>query len=244
MDHIDTLSKQTQTVLTREETTYGLARALRSLLREVASYRNHERGLSEFPDFEARVAREAPIYLQIGGGGHAMDGFFNIDIVPPADLLWDIREGIPVADGAADFVFSEHFLEHIDYPHSAKLYAAETYRILRSGGRAVTGVPDAKKIVDGYVNQDGTTFNEYLRRWYSRRSGLQHFNTYADLVNYVFRDQEDVEEYTPHLWAYDYVKLSSLFVEAGFPEVEPWSFDSLLALPKRRWGSTYVIATK
>lgn len=78
-----------------------------------------------------------PAKIQIGGGTHRIDGFFNIDAVPPADLLWDIREGIPLQDDSASEIFSEHFLEHIDYPRSAKHYAREAYRVLVPGGRII-----------------------------------------------------------------------------------------------------------
>ncbi|MFK4148525.1 hypothetical protein [Streptomyces sp. NPDC004065] len=83
-----------------------------------------------------------------------------------------------------------------------------------------------------------------IRRWYAKRDGLSDINTRLDLVNLVFRDQDDDPTYTPHLWAYDHDKLVQLFTEAGFTAVEPWTFDSTMANPKRQWGSVYVIATK
>jgi hypothetical protein len=48
-----------------------------------------------------------------------------------------------VDDDSADEIFSEHFLEHIDYPHSAKYYVRNAHRVLVQGGRIITGVPDA-----------------------------------------------------------------------------------------------------
>ncbi|GLX21731.1 hypothetical protein [Streptomyces lavendulae] len=37
--------------------------------------------------------------------------------------------GIPLADASSETVFSEHFLEHIDYPRSAKSYARWAHRV-------------------------------------------------------------------------------------------------------------------
>ena len=83
-----------------------------------------------------------------------------------------------------------------------------------------------------------------IERWYSKRDCLDDINTYLDLINYVFRDQDDDPTYTPHCWAYDYEKLVNLFTEAGFETVEPWVFDPSLANPKRQWASVYVVAAK
>ena len=69
-------------------------------------------------------------------------------------------------------------------------------------------------------------------------------NTYLDLINYVFRDQDDDPVYNPHYWAYDHDKLVQLFTEAGFRTVEPWPFDPAMANPKRQWGSVYVSAVR
>jgi len=221
--------------------THGLARVLRNVLKELGHCRNHQASLRRWPD--GRISPPAS-QVQIGGGSHRIDGFFNIDLVPPADLIWDVREGIPLPDASAEFVFSEHFLEHIDYPRSAKRYASEVHRILKPGGQAVTGVPDAEFILSGHHNRDQRTFDQMCERWYGNRDCLDDINTYLDLVNYVFRDQDDDATYNPHYWAYDQQKLAAMFAGAGFSRVEPWTFDPVIANPKRQWGSIYVAATK
>lgn len=86
--------------------------------------------------------------------------------------------------------------------------------------------------------------DELVERWYAKRDCLGDINTYLDLINYVFRDQDDDPTYTPHHWAYDHEKLTQLFTDAGFRSVEPWPFDPAVANPKRQWGSVYVVAIK
>ena len=49
--------------------------------------------------------------LQIGGGKHYLSGFINLDIFPPADIVWDCRYGLPFSKERFKFVFSEHFFE-------------------------------------------------------------------------------------------------------------------------------------
>jgi SAM-dependent methyltransferase len=239
-EQIATLLDQIDRALGSPATAHGLARTLRAAAKEVELHRQHRASVAALPD---GVLHPSPAKVQIGGGGHRIEGFFNIDIVPPADLLWDVREGIPLPDDSAEEVFSEHFLEHIDYPRSAKTYAREAFRVLAPGGRLVTGVPDASFVLSRYPAVPEQSA-EMIERWYAKRECRGDINTYLDLINYVFRDQDDDPTYNPHYWAYDREKLVQLFSEAGFKTVEPWTFDPTMANPKRQWASVYVIATK
>jgi predicted SAM-dependent methyltransferase len=234
------LSEAVEILLEDSTTTHGLARSLRTVAKELKIHRHHRASLSDRPD--RRVA-ERPENVQIGGGTRRIPGFYNIDAVPPAELVWDVREGIPLHDATVELLFSEHFLEHIDYPRSAKYYAREAYRVLSPGGKVITGVPDAAYVLSRYPAPPEQA-NLMISRWYANRNCLGDFNTFLDLINYVFRDQDDDPKYTPHLWAYDAEKLTELFSAAGFATVEPWPFDPRLAAPERRWASVYVVATK
>lgn len=148
---------------------------------------------------------------------------------------WDVREGIPLHDDTVELIFSEHFLEHIDYPRSVKHYVREAHRVLTQDGKIITGVPDAAFALSQYPGPLNPA-DEMVERWYAKRDCRRDINTQLDLVNLVFRDQDDDPKYTPHFWAYDYEKLVQLFTEAGFATVEPWTFDAKIAKPKRRWG--------
>lgn len=235
---LDRLTPHIDEMLSTSTITHGMRRALRALGREVEVFRAH---------MTARATLPAPITaqrVQIGGGSNLLAGFTNIDIMPPADVIFDVREGLPVADSGTELIFAEHFLEHIDYPVSVKKVIAECYRVLEPGGQLVLGVPDARMVIDGYTKDDLVLRERMMEDWYSRRDGQDHFNTYLDLVNYVFRDQDDSDRYTPHLWAYDLGKLVSLCTEAGFRSVKPWPHDPTIANPDRAWGSVYTVAFK
>lgn len=237
---ITALLAQLDQALDSPVTTHGLARTLRAAAKEVELHRRHRASFAALPD---GVLKPTPTKVQIGGGGHRIEGFFNIDIVPPADLLWDVREGVPLADASVETIFSEHFLEHIDYPRSAKYYAREAHRVLAPGGQLITGVPDAAFALNQYLAPLERAL-EMIERWYAKRQCRADINTCLDLINYVFRDQDDDPTYNPHYWAYDHEKLVQLFTEAGFRAVEPWTFDPTMANPKRQWASVYVIAAK
>ncbi|MFD7538136.1 class I SAM-dependent methyltransferase [Streptomyces sp. NPDC059819] len=240
MPSVDLLGEQIASLLDDPATSHGLARGLRAAAREIELHRYHHTSRRAWPN--GRID-DKPAKVQIGGGAHRIDNFFNIDAIPPADLLWDVREGIPLHGNTVQTLFSEHFLEHIDYPRSAKQYAIEAHRVLAPGGQIITGVPDAAFALSRYPGFLDTSA-EMIERWYAKRTCLGDINTQLDLVNLVFRDQDDDPKYTQHLWAYDHEKLVQLFTEAGFTTVEPWTFDPTMANPKRRWGSVYVIATK
>lgn len=220
---------------------HGLNIALRNLIKELRVYNNHFSGIKALNNSKINLNTER---IQVGGGSHYLEGFVNIDIFPPADIICDVREGLPLDNECSSYVFSEHFLEHLDYPISSKKFIDECFRVLKRKGKIVVGVPDSGLMVDRYVNRDKTFFDEMISGWYKNRDCLKHFNTYVDLLNYHFRDQADDPKYNPHYWAYDYEKLKSLMEEAGFVNVNMWKFDKKIANPKREWGSIYVISEK
>jgi predicted SAM-dependent methyltransferase len=217
--------------------THGLGRSLRSLKKELSAYWSHNGTAKHY--HQGKVEK-----VQIGGGKHQLQGFLNIDIFEPADLVFDLREGIPLNDCATKLIFSEHFMEHIDYPISVKKFVNECYRILETDGQLIIGVPDTRKVLEGYIKNDKQLMDEYLAKWYKNRDCLGHFNTYIDLVNYHMRDQDDSNKYNPHFWGYDFEKLDNLLINAGFSSVHPWEFDLNIANPKREFGSVYVLAKK
>lgn len=235
------LEKKIKIFSNDKEITHGLARAARRLLKELRVYQDHIKGIEHWKRKEQKTDIKK---IQVGGGKHYLKGFFNIDIVPPADLVCDVREGLPLRSGCAEFIFAEHFLEHVDYPISVKKFVRECFRVLEKKGKLVVGVPDSKLAIKSYLKKDQTFYKRAINAWYLKRNCLAHFNTYLDLINYHLRDQDDDEEYTPHFWAYDFEKLKSLLKNAGFLRVEKWKFDSAIANPERKWGSCYVMATK
>lgn len=225
----------------RRNHSHGLNIALRHLIKEVKIYNNHLSGMKALDGSTRHLNTEK---IQVGGGNHYLEGFLNIDAFPPADIICDVREGLPLRDECSDYIFSEHFLEHLDYPVSSKNFFNDCFRALRSKGKIVVGVPDSSLIVNKYFNKDKAFYRKMIKEWYKNRDCLGHINTYIDLLNYHFRDQADNLKYNQHYWGYDYEKLKSLMENAGFVNVKKWKFDNKIASPKRKWGSLYVISEK
>lgn len=81
---------------------------------------------------------------------------------PAAATAADLRRGdatcLEFADGAFDFVYSYHVLEHI--PDYAKALA-EMQRVLAKGGGYLIGTPNRRRLV-GYLGSSGVSFREKL----------------------------------------------------------------------------------
>lgn len=240
-ERVSQLQEEVRDLLENYEVTHGLGRVLRLLAKESALCQNHIQGIEDWNKNRDKFSTDK---IQIGGGKHTLEGYLNIDIVPPADLVCDLREGIPLDNECSEFIFTEHFFEHVDYPKSSKKIISEFFRILKPGGQIVLGVPDTELVAKNYVSKNMEYYDLALSTWYKNRDCLNDFNTYVDLLNYHMRDQDDDEKYNPHYWGYDFEKLESLFKNAGFSDIKKWDFDPTIANPKREWGSIYVIATK
>jgi predicted SAM-dependent methyltransferase len=122
--------------------------------------------------------------VHLGCGARARAGWFNIDCAsfPGVNLLWDIRHRLPLADGIADCVYSEHVLEHFEYEDAIRLLR-EVHRILRIGGVFRIGVPNAAIYLRAYVSGDEAFFT------YTRHLGgaIRPLRLPIDVVNQMFR---------------------------------------------------------
>ncbi|MEU3430523.1 hypothetical protein [Streptomyces gardneri] len=76
-------------------------------------------------------------------------------------------------------------------------------------------MPNAAFVLCRYP-ADPEDAREVIKRWYTKRACREDINTYLDLINYVFRDQDDHVTYAPHHWAQVLDKIRQLFAEAGF----------------------------
>lgn len=66
-----------------------------------------------------------PLRLNIGCGYRARDGWVNIDLTSfsDANLVWDIKDGLPFKNDSVDEVYASHIMEHIT--------AEEVIRLMR-----------------------------------------------------------------------------------------------------------------
>lgn len=182
--------------------------------------------------------------LQVGGGPRLLEGYLNMDIFEPADIVWDVRTGIPFEDNRFDEIFCEHFFEHMDFPKSANFFLNESFRVLKKGGVLKIVVPDCGMPIEKYVEKDKKYFKKIVDLCYGKRLSTMNINSEIDVINYLFRDQFDNPNYTVHWWGYDKKNLSKMLKNAGFSFVKDWKFDTIICNPKREFYSLYLIAKK
>src|SRR5437762_2757021 len=90
----------------------GLDNAAKLLGTEIVIRARHLRGVTK----ARRYRGERGLALHLGCGGQIKVGWINVDVKRGADLTLDIRERLPFSDKSFNVIYSEHFLEHVDYP--------------------------------------------------------------------------------------------------------------------------------
>lgn len=211
------------------QTTAGLRSALRRLGEEVMIQWHHRRALRRLDRY--RDTQSGALKLNLGCGPNRKSGWVNIDLATTADLRLDLRQGIPLPDGSAAIIYSEHFFEHLDYPNEARRFLGEARRVLAPGGRFRVGVPDAASILRDYVADDRATF-----RWLQERWHPAWCTTPMHSVNYLFRQGGE------HKYAYDEETLSHILAEAGFVSIARQPYEPALDSAARREGTLYIDA--
>lgn len=184
-------------------------------------------------------------YLDIGCGPNTHEDFINLDFLwhPQVDVCWDIRRGLPFADGSLEGVFSEHCLEHFPLPAVMDLLR-EIRRVLAPRGIARLIVPDGELYLRTYVQQrEGHASPHFPYQEDDQAGGL-----WSPMlsVNRVF--YQDRESPFGHRTIFDLQLLRTVLQQCGFPHAERREFrrgtDSRLLIdtPSRQPESLYVEA--
>lgn len=190
------------------------------------------------------------IKVNVGCGPHPLEGWVNLDIISdPRVDYWDCRKGLPFKDGAAKLIYTEHFLEHLNYGDELHRFLDDCFRCLDVKGTLRIVVPDAETYLRLYANndweglakvrpltKDGDSYRDY---WLKTR-----YATKMELINAVFRQDDE------HKYAYDAETLIHVLRAVGFSRVvrmnygESASPEMPAGHPDRRSESLYVEASK
>lgn len=150
------------------------------------------------------AARNGPLRLCIGSGAAPIPGWVNIDISPPADVLLDVRYGLPLPDASVERIYSEHVVEHLDVADGLALMR-EWRRTLAPGGVVRIATPDLEYVVSVYRStwkeQDWVNWPEYA--WID--TGVRMLNASVRLWG--------------HQYLYDFDELALRLRQAGFTTV-------------------------
>jgi len=140
--------------------------------------------------------------LHLGCGTNILRGWVNIDIEGPEEVLrWDLTRPLPFATGTADFIFNEHFIEHITRPEASALLS-ECHRLLASRGVLRISTPSLRKLIDEYLNHRTI---EWVDVGWQPATPCQMLNESMRLWG--------------HQFLYDVEELTALLREVGFSDV-------------------------
>jgi SAM-dependent methyltransferase len=185
-------------------------------------------------------------YLDVGCGHNTHAEYINLEYAwhPGIDVCWDIRTGLPFANGALRGVFSEHCLEHFPLPEAGKILR-EMRRVLAPGGTVRLVVPDGELYLRTYVRH--LAGDTTVRFPYEEAERAQPGWTPMVSVNRVF--YQDRESLFGHSTIYDFQLMEHLLRTAGFEQVTRRRFGEgcdprlLIDTPARQCESLYVEAT-
>lgn len=151
--------------------------------------------------------------LHVGCGTVYIDGWVNIDNnsdhnITKLDLNFDLRNPLPYKDNSVDFIYNEHFFEHLSVEEG--LNALLNFkRVLKPGGVMRIAMPDLLDIVKMYNNDNWKT--EYAETF--KEHGMEFIKTKAELININFR-------WWGHKWMYDWEELERRLREVGFTQIK------------------------
>lgn len=158
--------------------------------------------------------------------------------LPDNIKVWDLRRGIPCADGTVDAVYHSHFLEHVDRDAVPTLLR-EIHRVLKPGGIHRIAVPDLEVLARSYVQhldvcarqpEQAAVHDPYVAGLYwwsvireatgtSRQRGFRRWLENALLGDARARGQT-------HQWMYDRYNLTALLQQTGFTDCTQHRWDS------------------
>jgi predicted SAM-dependent methyltransferase len=151
------------------------------------------------------------IKLNLGCGTDYKKGWINIDNnsdnnIKKLDLNLDLRNPLPFDDNSVDFIFNEHFFEHLTVEEAQTAFK-DIKRVLKPGGVLRTAMPDLESIVKGYFDlplDKDPVIKEFK---------LGFVKTRAEWINMSFR-------WWGHMWLYDWEELERRLKQAGFTKMQ------------------------
>lgn len=107
--------------------------------------------------------------LHLGCGSTIKKGWINVDL-NNGDLKFDLRNPFPWKDNSIDYIYNEHFIEHLTH-NEQNIFIDKCYNVLKIGGVIRIATPDLENLINKYL--DGTLVKE---KWTSKYTLCGAFN--------------------------------------------------------------------
>jgi len=154
----------------------------------------------------AEELRGAPqlVCLHVGAGGHAIDGWIDLDLEagPSVDLAANAGASLPFRTESIDRIHSEDFIEHID-ASAGKRFVGEAFRVLRPGGIMRLLTPDLRALVERVYLQRARRHLRWCNVYLGTGGACEAFNMHLRMNG-------------EHRFLYDEEHLRFVLMAAGF----------------------------
>jgi predicted SAM-dependent methyltransferase len=171
--------------------------------------------------------------LHLGCGDNLLPGWSNVDFNSWAGVIeHNLTRPLPLKAESVEFIFTEHFIEHITRDEALAL-VKDCYKVLKPGGVLRISTPNLKTIVAQYLEEP----KEEWKDWDWRPE------TTCQMLNGSVR-------LWGHQFIYDFEEINLLLHKAGFEKVQQvaWresSYEALKGLENRpHQGDLIVEAVK
>jgi predicted SAM-dependent methyltransferase len=194
--------------------------------------------------FNARLAKHPRLRHLLFRIGILPKRFYEISW-PKDIMIHDLRKKLPLNDNSVDFIYSSHFIEHLNKDEAEKL-SRECLRVLKKGGIIRLSVPDLELIARDYLEELSDSKTE-------RTEGHLPSEKFLEALDFK---REKMPLYlimlSPgqhHRWMYDRISLTRLLRQCGFANIERKSYregrvPDIDSLDNRPEHSLYLEATK
>lgn len=141
--------------------------------------------------------------LHLGCGPNVLPGWGNLDLAGgPGSYRYDLTQSLPKADSSVRYIYTEHFIEHVEREDGARLLR-ECRRVLTDDGVLRVSTPDLRFLVREY--QSGRVDEWADMHWHPASS--------CRLLNESMR-------LWGHVFLYDEAELRQMLGEAGFRSID------------------------
>jgi len=144
--------------------------------------------------------------INLGSGHWKLKGWVNVDLDAESrpDVCANLAMPLPFADGCADFMHTEDFIDQLDLKHAGQ-FLRECHRVLKPGGVIRVLTPDVEQLARLYLDDPGA-----LKALWTTHVGVPlQYGTAAEILNLGMR-------FAGHTFLYDAETFASLAANCGF----------------------------
>ncbi len=174
------------------------------------------------PFVRLKNCRKKRRFLEIGPSEVRKSGFEGVNIVktPSADYIADVAGGLPFKDAEFDFIYSSHFLEHIEW-FKVDFVVSEMFRCLKKDGRVEIHVPDGLKIAKAFADAEKLSSNEYKNDSWCKFNPDKDPCVWANGRIFAYGDGKVMKGHrNTHLSLFSERYLFKILEKAGFSDIK------------------------